>query len=67
MHMYRSHLAGEFYFAVYIYVENFCSAPETEIWNLTNENHKEVNPTLPNGLFVYGIALYMVPFDFCSA
>ena len=39
---------------------------ETEIWNLTNENHKVISPTLPNGRFSYGIGLYIVPFDFCT-
>ena len=53
-------------FTIYLKIENFFSALETEIWNLTNENHEEVNPTLPNGLFVYRIALYLVPFDFCK-
>ena len=46
---------------------DFSSALETEIWNFTSGSQKEVNPTLPSGLFVYGIGLYLVPFDFCGA
>ena len=44
----------------------FLSDPETEIWNFANENHKIINPTLPNVHYSYGIALYIVPFDFCT-
>ena len=39
---------------------------ETEIWNFTNENHKLINPTLASGHYNIGIALYIVPFDFCT-
>ena len=42
------------------------SDPETEIWNFTNESYKIINPTLPNYDYEFGIALYIVPFDFCT-
>jgi len=42
------------------------SALETEIWNLTNEDHKVTNPTLPNDHYLVGIGLYIVPFDYCT-
>ena len=45
---------------------NSFSDLETEIWNFTNENHKVINPTIPNTDYKYGIALYIVPFDFCT-
>ena len=48
---------------------NYCnlfSDMETEIWNLTNEYHKLINPTLPYNAYGYGIGLYIVPFDFCT-
>ena len=39
---------------------------ETEVWNFTNESHKVINPTLPYGDYSFGVALYIVPFDFCT-
>ena len=46
------------------------SYPETEIWNFTNESYKTINLTLSNYDYFdgleFGIALYIVPFDFCT-
>ena len=42
------------------------SAAETEIWNFTNESHKVIGPTLPHYNYSYGVALYIVPFEFCT-
>lgn len=42
------------------------SALETEIWNFVAENNKIINPTLPHNHYAYGVALYLVPFDFCT-
>ena len=57
---------GKFTFIIVWDDNNFLSDLETEIWNFTNENQKIINPTLPNSHYKYGIALYIVPFDFCS-
>ena len=44
----------------------FFSKMDTEIWNLSDETNKMVNPTLPNYDYNYGIGLYIVPFNFCT-
>ena len=60
-------MAGKLLFIYFIRLKNIIfSDVETEIWNFTNENHKIINPTLPNDRFIYGVALYIVPFDFCT-
>ena len=44
----------------------FFSDPETEIWQFANGNNEIINPTLPDNDYIYGIGLYLVPFDFCT-
>ena len=46
--------------------KNIFSDAETEIWDFINESNKVVDPTLPDNQYVWGIGLYIVPFDFCS-
>ena len=38
----------------------------TEVWELENGNNKIIQPTLPDGDYRYGIALYVVEKDFCK-
>ena len=38
----------------------------TEVWELDNGTNKTIEPTLPNGYYIYGIALYVVDKDFCK-
>ena len=40
----------------------------TEIWNLENDSSSPIvqDPSLGNGMFAFGTALYLVPKDFCS-
>ena len=38
----------------------------TEVWELENSNNKIIEPTLPNGHYGVGIALYVVEKDFCK-
>ena len=54
------------YFFDYFLIIDFFSDMETEIWNVTNETNKVVNPTLQNEDYVMGIGLYIVPFNFCT-
>ena len=54
------------YFFDYFLIIYFFSDKETEIWNLTDETYKAVNPTLQNGDYVRGIGLYIVSFNFCT-
>ena len=58
--------AGEFTFKIFFDIKDFFSDLETEIWQLTNGNNKIINPTLPDGDYVFGIGLYLVPFNFCT-
>ena len=54
------------YFNDYFLIIDFFSDLETEIWNFGNETNRVVNPTLPNNDYRYGIALFIVPFNFCT-
>ena len=47
-------------------IEFFFSDKETEIWAVTDETHKVVNPILSNAQYMYGIGLYIVPFNYCT-
>ena len=53
------------YFFDYFLIIYFFSDMETEIWNLTDETNKVVNPTLSSN-YAVGIGLYIVPFNFCK-
>ena len=45
----------------------FFSVNVTEIWNFEEESDMVVNVTQPRGgTYAVGIALYIVPFDFCT-
>ena len=50
----------------YFLIIEFFSDMETEIWNLTDETYKVVNPTLSNFHYIYGNGLYTVPFNYCT-
>ena len=39
---------------------------ETEVWNTEDGSIKTINPTLPDGDYRYGIALFAVDIGFCS-
>lgn len=39
---------------------------ETEVWNLSNESGRLINPKLQSGHYIIGVGLYIVPFDFCT-
>ena len=39
----------------------------TEFWDLEAETYKDISHTVGNGKYVYGIALYIVPFNFCES
>ena len=55
------------YFHDYFLIIDFFSDTETEIWNLTDETNKVVNPTLAsNWDYSYPMGLYIVPFNFCT-
>ena len=62
-------LLGKFIFMIEIvfHDKKFFSGAETEIFDIINESNKVVGPTLPDRGYIYGIGLYIVPFDFCSA
>ena len=53
-------------FLDYFLITDFFSDKEAEIWNLTDETNKVINPTIPNGDYKFGIGLYIVPFNFCT-
>ena len=38
----------------------------TEVWELVDENNKVITPSLANGQYAYGIALFPVNSDFCK-
>ena len=38
----------------------------TEVWKLENGNNKLIQPTLPDGTYYRGTALYVVEKDFCK-
>ena len=61
-------LTGKFIFMIEIifHGKNIFSDAETEIWDMINESHKVIDPTLPGGAYRSGIGLYIVPFNFCS-
>ena len=54
------------YFNDYFLIIDFFSDLETEIWNFGNETSRVVNPILPDEDYRYGIALFIVPFNFCT-
>ena len=54
------------YFFDYFLIIDFFSDVETEIWNVTDEHNKVVNPILSNGGYANRIGLYLVPFNFCT-
>ena len=41
---------------------------ETEIWDFANNKTTStmIDPFLPNGEFMYGLGLYLVPDDYCE-
>lgn len=39
---------------------------DTEVWRLKDQSGKIINPTLTSGNYLYGLGLYIVPFDFCK-
>ena len=45
---------------------NTLSDAETEIWDFINGSNRLIDPTLGDREYMYGIGLYIVPFDFCS-
>ena len=55
------------YFYDYFLIIDFFSDVETEIWNVTDEHNKVVNPILSNGDYIDGIGLFIVPFNFSTA
>ena len=44
----------------YQYIQNKLSL-EIEIWDFNNDDTRIVDPTLPNGDYRFGIAVYLVP------
>ena len=38
----------------------------TEVWEVENGNNKIIEPTLPDGRYDWGVALYVVDKDFCK-
>jgi len=38
---------------------------ETEVWTMANGENKTITPLLPHMHYTYGIALYVVDFNFC--
>ena len=54
------------YFHDYFLIIDFFSDKATEIWNVTDETNKVVNPMFPNWDYMNGIGLYIVPFNFCT-
>ena len=52
---------------VYQYIKNKFSVVETEVWDFDNGGFiGTVDPTLPKGDYLYGIAMYLVPTGYCS-
>ena len=47
-------------------IKSLFSPIVTEVWELENGINKIIEPTLPNGEYVNGIALYVVEKDFCK-
>ena len=47
-------------------IKSLFSPLVTEVWELENGINKIIEPTLPNGEYVNGIALYVVEKDFCK-
>ena len=39
---------------------------ETELWDFNNGENSVIQPTLNNADYTLGVALFQVPFDFCS-
>ena len=39
---------------------------ETELWDFNNGENSVIEPTLNNADYTLGVALFQVPFDFCS-
>jgi len=48
------------------FIESFFSPLFTEVWKLENGNNKIIQPFLPDEVYAYGIALYVVDKDFCK-
>ena len=61
-------LAGKFICMIDIifHDKNTFSDAETEIWDFLTATNKVVDPTLQHRDYMFGIGLYIVPFDFCS-
>ena len=61
-------LTGKFIFMIGIifHDKNTFSDAETEIWDFINGSNRLIDPTLGDREYMYGIGLYIVPFDFCS-
>ena len=47
-------------------LKSLLSTLVTEVWELENGNNTIIAPTLPDGHYNYGIALYVVDKDFCK-
>ena len=45
--------------------KSFAFSAETEVWELSNENNKIINPTLSSGYYERGMGIYPVDFDYC--
>ena len=51
----------------YKYIKNKFSVAETEVWDFDNGGYiGTVDPTLPNMMYRYGIAIYLVPTGYCN-
>ena len=64
----REYFASKFILMIGIifHDKNIFSDAETEVLDFINGSKKLIDPTLPDGDYVRGIGLYIVPFDFCS-
>ena len=44
---------------------SFVFSAETEVWELSNQNNKVINPTFSSGYYERGMGIYPVDFDNC--
>ena len=40
---------------------------ETELWDFNNGQNSVIEPTLKNADYTLGVAVFQIPFDFCSS
>ena len=51
---------------VYQGIKKKFSVVETEVWDLSNDDSRIVDPTLDSETYGWGIAIYLVPTGYCS-